>query len=78
MKTSKTTIRRVKKTPFVYSAPQIAEILQRDLETVYKLIHSGSLRAVKIAGKYAIRQEWLDRLLEYGDGHCERGDGIKR
>lgn len=64
---NKTTVKRVKKVMVVYDPAQIAQILQLDIDTVYKLIRSQKLKAVKITSKWRITQAALDRLLEFGD-----------
>lgn len=46
---------------------EIADMLNTTDRTVYELIRTGQLRAAKIAGKWAIRLEWVE---EYVDA-CE-------
>lgn len=43
---------------------EAAEMLNTTDRTVYELIRTGRLRAAKIAGKWAIRVEWLEEYVE--------------
>lgn len=43
---------------------EAAEMLNTTDRTVYELIRTGRLRAAKIAGKWAIRIEWLEAYVE--------------
>lgn len=43
---------------------EVADMLNTTDRTVYELIRTGRLRAAKIAGKWAIRLEWVEAYVD--------------
>ena len=52
----------------VYTVPEVAEILGRSTDYVYKLRDAGILRFIKI-GRWKCRQSTLEAFLEKYDGY---------
>lgn len=52
--------------PHLLRPAQVAETLAISRGQVYKLIHSGQIHAVLIAGSVRVRRDELDRVLEFG------------
>ncbi len=50
--------------PKLYTIPEVAKILQVSERTVYEYIYQGKLRASKIAGRWRIKPEWVDELVD--------------
>lgn len=48
----------------LYSITQAARVLNVSTRSVYEYIYQGKLRAAKIGGKWVIRVEWLDELID--------------
>jgi len=48
----------------MHSRKEIADLLGVDGRTVTKLIETGQLRAIKVAGQYRIKKEWLDAYIQ--------------
>ena len=45
---------------------QVAEYLQMDEHTIYKLARSGRIPAVKIAGQWRFKKEIIDKWINEG------------
>ncbi|HRR07008.1 MAG TPA: helix-turn-helix domain-containing protein [Victivallales bacterium] len=55
---------------------QVAEYLQMDEHTIYKLARSGQIPAIKIAGQWRFKKEVIDKWIS--DESLERvTEGIK-
>lgn len=50
------------------TVPEVAELLRCNTDTVYSLINSGALKALKL-GRWKVRGEELDRFLREAEGH---------
>lgn len=53
----------------IMTVKQVAEYLQMDEHTVYKLARSGQIPSPKIAGQWGFKKEILDNLGIYGTGN---------
>ena len=47
----------------VYTIKQVAEVLSVCTRTVYDLINTGELKAVKVGNKWRVKEQWLDEML---------------
>lgn len=52
---------------------EVAEVLRVSNMTVYRLIRSGQLAALRVGKNYRIRRQDLDRYLEAGTVQAEEG-----
>jgi len=50
-------------TSLVYSPAEVATLLRRSRRTVYELLRTGELPAVKIRGTWAVPKQEIDKLL---------------
>jgi len=60
----------------IMTVKQVAEYLQMDEHTIYKLARSGQIPAIKIAGQWRFKKEVIDKWIS--DESLERvTEGIK-
>jgi len=57
--------------PVTYTVEDVAKILNRSVQTIRKLIKDGVIPAPKIGGRYVIKAETLQKLL---DGEIDTGE----
>ena len=50
----------------IMTVKQIAEYLQMDEHTIYKLARSGQIPAIKIAGQWRFKREVIDKWINEG------------
>ncbi|RLI52867.1 MAG: hypothetical protein DRP09_17030 [Candidatus Thorarchaeota archaeon] len=50
----------------IMTVKQVAEYLQMDEHTIYKLARSGQIPAIKIAGQWRFKKEVIDKWLNEG------------
>lgn len=55
-------------TPLVFTIAETAAKLRVHRSTIYRLIHSGDLRAIRVGQSLRIPARELERLLEQVDG----------
>ncbi|WP_240695524.1 helix-turn-helix domain-containing protein [Thermus tengchongensis] len=56
-----------------YSVAEVAELLGVSKNLVYKAIHSGSLRAVKLGGRLIVPHRAVEEWLGYGGSEEREG-----
>lgn len=54
----------------IMTVKQVAEYLQMDEHTIYKLARAGKIPSIKIAGQWRFKKEIIDRWI--GDKSLER------
>lgn len=47
-----------------YDVPGAAELLHSCERMIYEYIYQKKLRAVKIAGKWIIKEEWIEEFID--------------
>jgi len=55
-----------KKEKEIMTVKQVAEYLQMDEHTIYKLARSGQIPAIKIAGQWRFKREVIDKWINEG------------
>ena len=50
----------------LFTVKEVAKVLRLTEKTVYKMIKTGAISAVKIGGALRIQQEELDRIMKEG------------
>ena len=58
----------------IMTVKQVAEYLQMDEHTIYKLARSGQIPAIKIAGQWRFKKEVIDKWIS--DESLERVTGV--
>jgi len=48
----------------IMTVKQVAEYLQMDEHTIYKLARSGQIPSIKIAGQWRFKKEVIDKWIE--------------
>ena len=61
-------------TPLVYTIDQVARMLAADRKTVYALVHSGELYAVRLGRALRVPRAALDHFLRPEQAGPEKGD----
>jgi len=54
-----------------YKVPQLARDLNMDRKTIYRLIHSGQLRAFKVGSDWRITEKAVEEFIREGERETE-------